>query len=384
MRLLIEWFGHPERAFFSVLIAGTKGKGSTGFFLESILEAGGNRTGFYSSPHLQDPRERVRIGGKMISKSAWQWGLNKIRRVLSQKRLPHGTGDFTYFEIMTLLGMLVFAKTRVQVGIFEVGMGGRLDATNVLNASLGILTPIHLDHEAFLGHNIAAIAREKAAIIRRGAQIVVSTQSAAAMREIKKQAKAMRARLISAGRLNRHSLGLKGEFQRVNAGAALKAASVLREAHGFSVPDKAIRSGLRAKNWPGRFEQVVGSPEFVIDSAHNPSAVQALVKSLRMIYGTRDRVLIFGVARDKNSGAMLRYFSRFFSNVILTKLPNIRSQEMGVLLTQARRYFEKVLPAAKTSEAMSLARKSVSPKGVVVVAGSFYLSGEVRTLLGRL
>ena len=187
MELLLKWFSHPEKSFFPVLIAGTKGKGSTGFFLESILIEAGIRTGFYSSPHLEDPRERIRIQGRMISKKVWCKGVEAIRRVLKkysvsplrmpprfEKEIMRGV---TYFEILTLLAALLFKKAGIKAGIFEVGMGGRLDATNALGAKVVILTPVHLDHEAILGGTIAKIAVEKAAVVHKGSEVVLSPQS---------------------------------------------------------------------------------------------------------------------------------------------------------------------------------------------------------------
>jgi len=176
MQILLKWFPPKKRAqdFLPILIAGTKGKGSTGYFLESILGASRIPCGFYTSPHLEDPRERIRIRGRMVSRGVWTRGVNQIRKGLTGRRLPPAAGEFTYFEIMTLLAILLFRQAGLRIGIFEVGMGGRLDATNALAAPLVILTPINLDHEAFLGNTVGKIAAEKAAIIHRGARVVVT------------------------------------------------------------------------------------------------------------------------------------------------------------------------------------------------------------------
>ncbi len=380
MRILLDWFDHPEKNFFPILIAGTKGKGSTGFFLESVLAASGIRTGFYSSPHLEDPRERIRLATKMVSQREWLNGIREIHRVLSKRHLNPGYGDFTYFEIMTLLAMLIFRKQGIQVGIFEVGMGGRLDATNVLNAQLAILTPIYLDHEAFLGNTVTQIAREKAAIIRPNADVVVSPQSPEARLVIDREIRKKKAGLLKAAPY-KGSVGLAGDYQKINAGAAVQAAKVLRQKHGFSIPNQAIFKGLKASGWPGRFERFSGRPEYVLDGAHNPSSIEALTRVLRKKYAGRDRLLIFGTSRDKKSAAMLKELGSFFDRVILAPLPTVRSQEMAVLMREARPHFRFIFPAFNIRRALDLAKQIAQAKTLVVATGSFYLIGEIRKLI---
>lgn len=396
MHLLLEWFSHPEKSFFSILIAGTKGKGSTGFFLESILTAAKQPSGFYSSPHLEDPRERIRVRGKMVSKSEWVRELGAVRRTLRHKRLAKDFGDFTYFEIMTLLAMLIFKKAKVRVGIFEVGMGGRLDATNVLNAKIAILTPIHLDHEAFLGDTVPKIAREKAAIIRPGSYVVVSRQKAPALAEILIRSRKMKADVYHAPPARGFRLGLAGDFQQVNAGAAVCAANILRTHFRFRIPDAAFRIGLSKNNWPGRLEFVCGHTNrpgkpklagrpanWLLDGAHNPASVEALTRYLKEEYPRRKRLVVFGTSRDKRSDKMLATLSRYFKDCILTPTANPRSQEIGVLLSQARKRFSRIFPAGSPDEALQLASKVADQNTLVVVTGSFYLIGEARRILRR-
>ncbi len=383
MRILLDWFDHPEKSFFPILIAGTKGKGSTGFFLESILTASGIRTGFYSSPHLEDPRERIRLQGQMVSRNDWLEGIRGIRLILSKRHLNSRYGDFTYFEIMTLLAMLIFKRKSSQIGIFEVGMGGRLDATNVLDPKVEILTPIYLDHEAFLGDTVAEIAREKAAIIRQGADVIVSPQVKEAKKvigiEIRK--KKARCRRVVPYHDFKIKLGLIGEHQKVNAGLAVAAAMVLQKKYGFPISKEAIRSGLQRKNWPGRFEIFLRKPEFVLDGAHNPSSVKALTRALRERYADRDRLLIFGTSRDKRSDQMLKELGSFFDRIILTPLPTPRSQEIAVLMHEARKNFRVIIPTSSIHEAVTLSKKLARSKTLVVATGSFYLIGEVRKLI---
>ena len=380
MRRLLEWFDHPEKKFFSVLIAGTKGKGSTGFFLESILNSAGVRAGFYSSPHLEDPRERIRIQRRMVSKQDWARGVSQIKRRLDRKNLPERLGAFTYFEILTLLAVLLFKEAGVEAGVFEVGLGGRLDATNALGAKVVILTPVRMDHEAILGNTIAKIAAEKAAVVRQSADVIVSPQWPEALRVIQTRIWKQKARSYPVRGGWPGKVGLRGDFQKINAGAAALAAKVLRS-RGFQIPEQAVRQGLQAADWPGRMETLPAAlgpgRDLLIDGAHNPASIQALVRNLRG--GVRGkRLLIFGTSRDKNSAEMLKILGSFFSNVILCRNPNPRSQEIGTLIFHARPWFQGIFPAANVPEALELA-KSLSKAGDTVVAtGSFYLIGEIR------
>lgn len=379
MRLLLKWFGNPEKNLLTVLIAGTKGKGSTGFFLDSVLHHAGYRTGFYSSPHLQDPRERIRLNGRLVSKDLWISGIREIRKGLLNKDLPPSLGDFTYFEIMTLLAVLIFKRARVQAAVFEVGMGGRLDATNALSPEIVLLTPIHLDHEAILGNTIAKIAGEKAAIIKPNVHAVVAPQSQEAMRKISARILQQKAKRWAAADTGKYSLGLEGDYQKVNAGMALRAAFLLRDFYGLSFSEKAVKKGLETRQqWPGRMELFKGKPDVLLDGAHNPISIEALVRNLERLSRGRRRVLVFGTSRDKKADIMLKTLSGFFDRVILTQAPNPRSYEVGALLFKAGGLFKQILPCREIAEAVFLAKKLAGPDGLVVVTGSFYVIGEAR------
>ncbi len=384
MDYLLKWFQHPEKNFLPVLIAGTKGKGSTGFFLESILAESGVRAGFYSSPHLETPRERVRVQGRMISERDWAAGVDEIRRVLKRETLPKGMGEFSYFEITTLLAMLVFRTKKIRVGIFEVGMGGRLDATNILNAPICIITPVRLDHEAILGNTIAKIAAEKAAIVPQGAELVVSPQLPEALRVIQAKAKQMKAQVHWIKKPYAGKLGLTGDYQQWNAAASLKAAEILKSQYGISITPSAIVKGLKRTNWPGRWELFPGRPSMLIDGAHNPASMEALVRNLKRQLAPRGaNLLIFGTSKDKKSDLMLKTAADYFNDIILTRAANPRSQEIGVLMSEARGRFQRIFAVGSTAEAIQLAKKIARPGARVVITGSFYLIGEARKQLKR-
>ncbi|MDD5227144.1 MAG: cyanophycin synthetase [Candidatus Omnitrophica bacterium] len=381
MEHLLKISGHPEKHFFPVLIAGTTGKGSTGFFLESILKANGIRVGYYHSPHVETPRERIRVQSDEISTRLWAEGLSAIQKLLRKNPLPEAWGVLTYFEILTFLAIWIFAKTGVKTGIFEIGLGGRLDATNVLKAPLVILTPIHLDHEAFLGNTISKIAAEKAAIIKSQSHVVTGKQFPEAFKVISSAVKRNRGILWKANPVSGVPLGLAGDFQAWNAGVAMKAAEVLENHFDFSItPERSIK-GLRSGNWKGRMESFgQGGVRFILDGAHNPISVKELVRSL-ISQKVRDPWLVFGAMNDKNSRGMLKVASRFFLKIILTGIPGNRAKPVAMLVQEAKGLFKCVLAAQNVGEAFGLARKASTSKASVVVTGSFYLVGEARRIL---
>jgi dihydrofolate synthase/folylpolyglutamate synthase len=381
MEHLLHISGHPEKKFFPVLIAGTTGKGSTGFFLESILKANGIRAGYYHSPHVEDPRERIRVQGAMASQELWADSLSEIRRLLHKKPVPETLGVLTYFEILTFLAIWIFARKGIRLGIFEIGLGGRLDATNVLKAPLVILTPVHLDHEAFLGGTIARIAAEKAAIIKPYTHAVTGKQFPDAIKIICRRVKANRGFLWKAKPVAGVPLGLAGDFQKANAGTAWKASEVLKEKFHFPIDPERSKTGLRSGNWKGRMESFYqGGWRFILDGAHNPFSVGELVRSLNILK-IRDPWLVFGAMCDKNSREMLKVLSRFFPKVILTGITGNRSKPVAMLVDEAKGLFKCVLTAQNIKEALGLLKK-IAPAGKkVVVTGSFYLVGEARKLL---
>jgi len=381
MEHLLRAAGHPEKSFFPVLVAGTTGKGSTGFFLESILKANGIRTGYYHSPHVEDPRERIRVQGTMVSKRLWAEGLSTVRRLLRARPLPKNRGVLTYFEILTFLAVWVFAKAGVKAGIFEIGLGGRLDATNILKAPVVILTPVHLDHEAFLGNTIAKIAAEKAAIIKPRGHTVIGKQFPEALRVIRGAVKQNHGTLWKAKPVSGVRLGLAGDFQKENAGIALKAAEVLKKYFDFPIiPGRSLK-GLQSRNWKGRMESFYkGGRRFILDGAHNPISMKEQVRSLKA-QKVRDPWLVFGAMSDKKSTEMLRELSGFFPKVILTGIAGNRAKPVAMLVCEAKGLFKCVLTAQNILEAFDLTKRASGPGSTIIVTGSFYLVGEARKTL---
>lgn len=388
MAHLLKISGHPEKNFFPILIAGTTGKGSTGFFLESILKANGIRVGYYHSPHVEAPRERIRVQGGMASPRLWAEGLSEIQKLLRQKPLPGAWGVLTYFEILTFLAVWIFSKKGIKIGIFEIGLGGRLDATNILKAPLVILTPIHLDHEAFLGNTVAKIAAEKAAIIKPNGHTVTGKQFPEALKVIRCAVKKNQGYLWKAKPVSGIPLGLAGDFQKMNAGTALKAAEILKERFRFPIDRELAKKGLQSGVWKGRMESFhQGGRRFILDGAHNPISVKALAESLKgdrplkILGGLSPSWLVFGAMNDKDSREMLRVLSKFFFKVILTGITGNRAKPVAMLLEEAKGLFKCVLTAQNAGEAVELARKVSGSGATIVVTGSFYLVGEARKIL---
>jgi len=383
MEHLLKAGGHPEKNFFPILIAGTTGKGSTGFFLESILKANNIRTGYYHSPHVEDPRERIRVQGAIVSKKLWAEGLSAIQKLLHKKPLPGTWGVLTYFEMLTFLAIWIYAKVGVEIGIFEIGLGGRFDATNVLKAPLVILTPIHLDHEAFLGNTISKIAAEKAAIIKPKGHIVIGKQFPEAIRMIRSAVNKNKGSLWKAKPVSGIPLGLAGDFQKKNAGVALKAAEILLKYFNFSIRPERSRKGLRFRSWKGRMESFCqGDRRFILDGAHNPISIKEQVRSLKT-QRIRTPWLVFGAMNDKNSREMLKMLAGFFSKVILTGIAGNRAKPVAMLAEEAKGLFNCVLTAQNVGEALELAKKASSSGAHIVVTGSFYLVGEARRILNH-
>lgn len=410
MRELLEIFGHPERGLFTVVIGGTKGKGSTGFFLSEILRQSGLKAGFYHSPHLESPRERIWINGKPVSEREFRRGLGGIQKTLRGVGAPlvgaRGTGgrrqirgrarrqgrtqgpplqtQFTYFEILTLLAVLLFKQHRVDIAIFEAGMGGRLDATHTLPAKLVILTPIHFDHEAYLGETLTEIAREKAALLIRGKEAVVAPQLPEVNRVIREFARKKQARLRPPLSQNGLAVGLLGDFQKLNASLALRAATLLRKRFQFPVTGEAMRRGVASNRWPGRMELFKGRPSILLDGAHNPKSIEALCRNLKQLFPRKRKILIFGTNRDKRTERMLPFLGKVFKIGILTRSKTPRAKEVSTLLAEARPYFSTLIPVNDSKEALALARKLARPDDLIVATGSFYLVGEVRRILRAL
>ena len=409
MRVLAEGLGHPERRFPAVLVAGTNGKGSTSATLASILTSAGYRTGLYTSPHLSRVNERVRIDGVEISDddfSAYYFRVDDCaRRLVSEGALR---GHPSFFETMTALAFLAFAEKQVDIAVLEVGMGGRLDATNVVEPLVSVITDISIDHTEWLGSTIAEITREKAGILRRNGVLVTLPQHPEANQAIGETATELGVRGVSAaayvpGREVTHGdeysltvLGerievrspLKGLHQQRNIALAVAVAVELRNYNGYNITAGQIAEGIRRTQWPGRLERFSqpGRADVLLDVAHNPAGAWALRSALSHLDPEpRTMTAVFGCLRDKPLGEMAQILFPMFEAVVLVEVDSPRKASLAEMETAARATGVKVVRAENVRDAMERAWAATcadgQADGLVVVTGSVYLVGAVRAML---
>jgi dihydrofolate synthase/folylpolyglutamate synthase len=376
--------GHPEREFATVHVAGTNGKGSVTAMVDAALRAAGHRTARYTSPHLIDLSERFVIDGRAVANDAMAAAIAHVRDAVEGLRAD-GTLDVqpTFFEVTTAVAFELFRRAGVRVAVLEVGLGGRLDATNIVQPIATAITSIAFDHQRYLGDTLREIAIEKAGIIKPRVPVVVGPMSPDAAEAIAEIAHQRDAPLIHAGEgdASGFEIGLAGAHQRANAAVALHVLRVIA-AHGLDVPRAAVAEGLAHPAWPGRLDrrQLAGGRELLLDAAHNPAGAAALASYLENAAGG-PRPLVFAVMRDKAIDEMLARLLPHISGFVATCASNPRSADPVELAARARRlapalpvYVERVVEDA-------LARAwEQSPR--IVVAGSIFLLGDVLKAVG--
>ncbi len=397
---LLSRLGHPEKAFKAIHIAGTNGKGSTAAILESLLRHHGIKTGLYTSPHLVSVCERFMVAGRSISEERFAALCTRVRKALGE--LPA-----TYFELTTALAFLYFAEEGVELAIVECGLGGRLDATNVINPEVTVITNIGLDHQVYLGETIPQVAAEKAGIIKKGCPVVVGPVNPEAFEVIANRAQSLSAPLFqfdedfrvipSQGgfiyqgkyRLSGLKLSLRGRFQTINLALALKTFELLRE-QGFPFHEETVRQGLRHVVWPGRYETFKLPRLVILDGAHNLDGIRALLESLHED-GIKRYHLLFAVSDEggtKPYFEMLRALLPEAERVFLCEPPGPRKpvtiKEWQEYLERAKKggnLFRDISFVFKNSweEALEEALKGSSLP--LLITGSLYLVGQVRARL---
>lgn len=396
IRALLHALDNPQTKYRTVHVAGTNGKGSTCAMIAAGFEAAGHRTGLYTSPHLVEPTERIRIDGADLSQAAF---LEVFREVHGVAEAMVASGDLdmhpTYFETITAMGFLAFARAGVEWAVVEVGLGGRLDATNVIEPALTVVTPIDYDHEAWLGNSIEAIAGEKAGILKAGVPALFSEQRPEALAVLEARASAVVAEVqhsrqwqiseletgLNGARftLNRcrplHiECPLRGAWQVENARVAAAALDML------NVDAAAIESGIRQVRWPGRLERVASRPEIFIDGAHNPAGCAALAGYIRESKGAHRTWLVFGAMRDKAISEMTSLLFPLADELILTAPRQPRALRPEALAEEAESGGETsphVHLAPTFADALAVLQ-SAQPEDRIFIAGSLYLAGEAK------
>lgn len=393
MRAALALAGDPQERLRVVHVAGTNGKGSVSAMLERALRAAGHRTGLYTSPHLHTFTERIRVDGRPIPKGEAARRITRVRALLETPGAP----VLTFFEVATLVALEAFAEAGCDVVVLEVGLGGRFDATNVVEAPLATaITTIAMDHEAYLGTTIEAVAFEKAGIAKAGVPLVVGARDAAARAVIEARAMEIGAPLVRLGAelrvdplaaglrvrtphgsIDRLRPGLAGAHQQDNAAVATAVLLALR-AGDLEVPDRAIRSGIRSVRWPGRLERVTrggGAPDVLLDAAHNPEGATALAAHLATLPRTGPRVLVFGAMRDKAWPAMLAALGAAVDRAVFCAPALGRAEDPARLLAASPVPGEVGGdPVAALGRADALAGEG----GLVVACGSIFVLGAVR------
>jgi dihydrofolate synthase/folylpolyglutamate synthase len=401
--VLAERLGRPDRAYPIVHIAGTNGKGSTAAFLESILRQAGFRTGLNTSPHLERINERIRINGEEIRDEAFAETFTRIRPLIEELL---ATGKLrahpTYFECVTAMAFEYFARERVEFGVFEVGLGGRLDATNIVSPVTTIITRIDFDHENFLGHSLREIAGEKAGILKRDVPLVLAEQHPEARQVVLARAAELgcpviepsltfqidkesakdglfhaRVTEISSGTSFELAPNLPGRFQLENALSALAAARRLQD-RGFRIAADAISQGISGAAWPGRLEKLQSSPAVYLDGAHNPGAAHELAKFLEQNFTGRKVWLLYGALRDKAVDEIAGQLFPHAREVIFTEPRTSRAISAPRLAEIAAHHALHFCVIASAEQALDLALEEAAPEDAIFITGSLYLVGQLR------
>ena len=380
---IVAALGHPDRTFTSIHVAGTNGKGSVTAMVDAGLRAAGHRTARYTSPHLVDLRERFTIDGEAVSQGALVAAVADVRATIESLR-ERGILEVqpTFFEVTTAVAFELFRRAHVEVAVLEVGLGGRLDATNVVMPVATAITSIAFDHEKYLGHSLRDIAIEKAGIIKHAVPVIVGPldpEAAAAVEAIaiERGAEIVRATACDA---DGFTVGLAGAHQRVNAGIAVRLLQAV-DARGIAVPREAIAAGIADPRWPGRLDRrrLPDGRELLLDAAHNPAGAAALASYLN-VDGRGPRPLVFAAMRDKHVREMLEALLPEASLLVATAASTPRSSEPETIAAVARELSPTLAIAVEPSAAAALDRAwRASPD--IVVAGSIFLLGDVLKLI---
>lgn len=403
IRVLSQHLGSPHRAVPSAHIAGTNGKGSTAAMLESILRAAGLSTGLFISPHLERINERIRFNGEPISDEEFAAEFSAVQSAI-EALLASGqlAAHPTFFECMTAMAFTAFARRRVDFAVYEVGMGGRLDSTNILEPRVAVITQVDMDHENFLGHSIGEIAGEKAGIIKPGGWVVSSAERPEARAVIARRAAEVDAHLVeidsawSVESANDSSgfyrltatptdsdksldlkIPLRGRFQVRNALAAATAAQLLA-ARGFPIDDEAIMQGIASVRWPGRLERLSENPLIYFDGAHNPAAARELAVFWQEHLAGKRIWLVYGAMRDKAVDEIAGLLFPLVHEVIFTEPSQGRSISAPLLAEMTSYLARRSHVVSDSMKALDLAISHAAPNDAIFVTGSLYLVGALR------
>ncbi|MGP8154518.1 MAG: bifunctional folylpolyglutamate synthase/dihydrofolate synthase [Smithella sp.] len=386
---LLSRLGNPQDSYKTILIAGTNGKGSTAAMTSSILCRAGYKVGLYTSPHLVDVRERIVINGKKIA-------LKEFKRIIAyvKDKMEY---PVTYFEFLTAVGFVYFQNRKVDIAVLEVGLGGRLDATNVCFPLASIITNIAFDHTAYLGNTLESITREKAGIIKKNGICITAVRQKIVLEILENVCLRSRAKLYCLGRdikikkqedgfftyrglfrnIKNLTIPLRGDHQLSNAAVALAAIEFCSK-KGFHIDDTAIYSGLKNTHWEARMEILQEQPLFLLDGAHNPAGIDALCRSLKRDFPHRRLILIFGVLADKDYRQMLQKILPLASIIILTQIKTVRAVPVNDITETLKKMGYTAVVTKDVNQAIKQALALAKNQDLICATGSFYLAGEVK------
>jgi dihydrofolate synthase/folylpolyglutamate synthase len=395
---LLNRMGNPQLTAMTIHIAGTKGKGSVSAMIAQVLSSSGYKTGLYTSPHFHTLRERISIDGSLISEAEFAAAMAEIKPFIESMRKDTAFRQLTYFEALTALAFVYFKKKQVDFQVLEVGLGGRLDATNVARPIICIITPISLDHTQILGNSLKEIAREKAGIIKPGCWVVLSPQPEEAASVISDICREKKAKVVQVGKdITWHKIGgdlspqslviegrrnnyqvsipLSGDFQLENAASAVAVLEVLGSA-GFTISTADIARGLARVKWPGRFHILQEYPTVLVDGAHNVASIKRLVDNIKGYFAHKRIFLVFGTSCDKDIPGILNELVSLSPQVIVTRAAHSRAASPSILVTEFRKRGIEPEIRETVTEAISRALYLANRTDVICVTGSLFVVAE--------
>ncbi len=408
-RELLSQLGNPQNSFKAILVAGTKGKGSTAALIESALRAQGFKTGLYTSPHLISFCERIKFLGKNILERDFAQRLEWLQPFLEKRKqevMASKAENTTVFEILTALAFLYFQEMGVDWAVLEAGMGGRLDCTNVVNPRVSVLTSISKDHTEVLGGTIARIATEKAGIIRQDGLVVTAPQGSEALKVILQRCQELNARLFQVGRdvvfrageqaadrvlfdlagsfgqMTSVEVALAGDFQAENAATAFAALRCLQY-RNVMVSDAAVRAGFRSVSWPGRMQQVSARPLVILDGAHNDYSALRLRKAIAALHPGRELVIVLGISANKDIAGIVAALVPGSRAVVITRAKHSRAAAPEAIRAEVARAGVASIEVDDLAEALAKAEELATEQSAILVTGSLFLVGEALEILGK-
>ncbi len=403
---LLSHLGSPDKKLRAIHVAGTNGKGSVCAMVTSVLQNAGYKVGLFTSPHLLVFEERIQIDGNKISKDGLCTLVDEIKPIAERMVKDDGFEHPTFFEIACAMAMRYFADEKVDYAVLEVGLGGRLDATNVITPLISVITSISLDHTHVLGTTLEDVAREKAGIIKEGVPVVVGIEQKEIRAIIKDICQKRNARAYFTSEDGEYSisqegndfqefdlkvldiehrglrLSLLGEHQVKNAVIAVMTLELLRE-QGLNINHHNISKGMALTRWPGRFEKVSESPTIIMDCAHNPAGMRTLSLTMNRVYRNKKKTIVMGIMGDKDIPCIVKEACGFADRVIVTKPKFERAAEPEIIESEVRKYCQEVIVIQDVKEAVKYATSSSSEEEVICIAGSIFNVGEALNLFEK-